>query len=211
MVILYPTKNILRQKKISLHFFMTSTFPLNATKAEQVTCDCALIMASNMRWKWKFSSKTNSFYRLLATFSWILIRRFANQSFVLELWLLWLTVKAVAVSTESCVVSSVRTNFLFNLWLSLAPKRLLFVSYRNQKRAAKYSQFFTARKQPSVNFNLLHNNYCAQAHSVPRVWKSNFFFLWGLHAVCIDLVILISHNAYHVHTELFSLEYFSLE
>ncbi len=34
-----------------------------------------------------------------------------------------LTVRAVTVSSESCVVSSVRTNFLFNLWLDLAPKR----------------------------------------------------------------------------------------
>ncbi len=46
---------------------------------------------------------------------------------------------------------------------SLAPKRLLFVSYKSQKRAAKYSQLF---KQPSVNFNLLHNivRICTQSH-----------------------------------------------
>ncbi len=39
-------------------------------------------------------------------FSWILIRGFANESFAVELLL---TVKAVAVSSESCVVSSVRS------------------------------------------------------------------------------------------------------
>ncbi len=84
--------------------------------------------------------------------------------------------------------------------LSVAPKRLLFVSYNSQKRAAKYSQFFTVRKQPSVNFNLLHNNYCAHAHSVTCV---------KIHFVR-SASILVIHNAYHVHTELFSLEYFSL-
>ncbi len=87
---------------------------------------------------------------------------------VLELWLLWLTVKDFAVSSESCVVSSVCTNFLFNLWLSLAPKRLLFVSYKSQKRAAKYSQFFNARKQPSMNINF---------H-----WQEMLFYIVDLHA-----------------------------
>ncbi len=66
------------------------------------------------------------------------------------------------------------TNFL---WLSLAPKRLLFVSY---KRAAKYSQFFNARtrKQQSVHFNLLHNIVRMQSH------VCRFLLLWRI--VCID-------------------------
>ncbi len=70
------------------------------------------------------------------------------------------TVKAVAVSSESCVVSSVRTNFLYSTY-ELALRQSACYLLMSQKRAAKYSQFFNARKQPSVNFNLLHNNYCA--------------------------------------------------
>ena len=56
-----------------------------------------------------------SFYRLLATLdfnSWI-------DNF-LEVWLVLLTVKAVV---ESFVAPSVRQNFLFSLWVSLALKR----------------------------------------------------------------------------------------
>ncbi len=82
--------------------------------------------------------------------------------------------KAVSVSSESCGGSSVRTNFLFNLWVSLATKRLLFISYKNQKRAAKYSSLIPG-KQPSVNFDLLHNNYCAHAPLSPTCVKIQFF------------------------------------
>ncbi len=41
----------------------------------------------------------------------------------------------VMATLESCVVPSVRTNFRswFNLWVSLAPKCLLFVSYNSQQ------------------------------------------------------------------------------
>ncbi len=92
---------------------------------------------------------------------------FSSYSYFDLLWRLLLSLQ----NSESCVVSSVYTNFLFNLWLSLAPKRLLFVSYKSPKRAAKYSLLHCYRKKPSVNFN---NNYCAHAHSVPRVWKSSF-------------------------------------
>ncbi len=92
-------------------------------------------------------------------------------------------------SSESCVVSSVHTNFLFNLWLSLAPKRLLFVSYKSKKE--QYSQALQCQKQPFVNFNLLHNIVRMRTQSY--VWKSNFFFC------TLILVILVSHNAYHIH------------
>ncbi len=112
------------------------------------------------------------------------------------------------VSSESCVVSSVHTNFLFNLLLSLAPKHLLFVSYKSQKRAAKYSQFFTARKQPSVNFNLWHKLLCACALSPTCV---KILFVRSA-LVCID-----SGNRGKPQclprtcsTELFSLEYLML-
>ncbi len=52
--------------------------------------------------------------------------------------------------------------------LSLAPKRLLFVSYKSKKRAAKYSQFSS---MPELAIRELQplTQYCAHAHSVPRV------------------------------------------
>ncbi len=84
--------------------------------------------------KCRFKSRSygNSFYRL-----WFVDLQtkalFSSYGYFNLQWRLLL-------SPESCVVSSVCTNFVFNLWLSLAPKRLLFVSYKSQKRAAKYSQ-----------------------------------------------------------------------
>ncbi len=63
---------------------------------------------------------------------------------------------------------------LFNLWLSLAPKRLLFVSYKSQKRAAKYS-LLHCQKEAIRELQPLAQ-YCAHAHSVPRV---QFLLLWG--------------------------------
>ncbi len=39
----------------------------------------------------------------------------------------------------------------------------------------KKEQLFTARKQSSVNFNLLHNNYCAHACATQsHVWENPF-------------------------------------
>ncbi len=65
-------------------------------------------------------SASKSFYRLLVTFSWISIRGFAKKSFVLELWLVLLTLKAIAVSSDSCVANIA---LLFYLVVSSALER----------------------------------------------------------------------------------------
>ena len=61
-------------------------------------------------------------------------------------------------SSESCVVSSVRTNFqpMHELALHQSACYLLAIhACKSKKRAAKY--IASAKKQPFMNFNLLHN------------------------------------------------------
>ncbi len=78
------------------------------------------------------ATKTNSFYRLPATFSWILI-----CGFVLELWLLLLAVKALAVSSEFRVVdlSSVRTTLRSTYELALHQSACYLLATRVQQKS----------------------------------------------------------------------------
>ncbi len=80
-------------------------------------------------------SASKSFYRLVVTFSWISIRGFAKQSFVLELWLLLLTWKAChenfgppKISVHGSKFSVPRTNFAENISL---PLKKMVLQYSN--------------------------------------------------------------------------------
>ncbi len=97
------------------------------------------------------------------------------------------SVKAIAVSSESCVVSSVRTNFL-PCTKALAVK---FCYLQESKKSSKVLYQLSILQWPSVIFNLFA--LCAYAHSVPRVQFSSSF-------VRSCMVILVRHNAYHIHT-----------
>ncbi len=93
------------------------------------------------------------------------------------------------------VVSSVHTNF--RIESSLAPKRLLFVSYKSQKRAAKYSLvFFTVQKEAIRELQ----NIVRMRHSVPHVCENSF--LRGSTS--------IGHPAYHQRERDMKLDHVSL-
>ncbi len=74
-------------------------------------CVCVYIPAVTAQ-RLQHAKKTNSFYRHLATFSRILTLRFANESLVIEIWLVLLTLKAILVSSVSCVAQSVASSYL---------------------------------------------------------------------------------------------------
>ena len=61
------------------------------------------------------------------------------------------------------------------------------------KKVAKYIQY---QKSPSVYFNLLHNNYIVRMRTQSHVCENPIIILCEVY---IDLVILVSHNAYHIH------------
>ena len=69
------------------------------------------------------SSASKSFYRLLVMFTWILIRGFAKQCFVLELCLVLLTWNAIAAFSEESVAKFVHRVLLLYLVVSSALER----------------------------------------------------------------------------------------
>ena len=101
------------------------------------------------------------------------------------LWFMDLKTKALFSSygySEGCCnlfrilysISSVRTNFLFNLWISLAPKCLGTTVKKEQQsivlRIPESSHSWTSTSCTIKKFVRMHTLY------VPRVWKSNLFF-----------------------------------
>ncbi len=136
--------------------------------------------------EWKFRVKVNS------RVEYLLNGPYGLPYFVLELWLIWLTVKAVAVSSESCVVSSVCTNFLFNLWLSLAPKRLPFVSYKSQQTILHlHCQKAAIRElqqvEPYTQHGFRHKHSCqSQLLETVHKWTSTLDSGNSTHAIFLD-------------------------
>ncbi len=79
---------------------------------------------------------------------------------------------------------------------SLAPKRLLNVSYKSQKRAAKYSLLLHCQKEAIRELQPLAQ-YCAHAHSVPRVCENPISSF--VRSTSILIILVATCNAYHIH------------
>ncbi len=100
------------------------------------------------------------------------------------------------MSSESFVASSVRTKFIFNLWVSFALKRKLFVSYTSQKRTVKASYTIIILHCPNTsNRNIIIiEHQCKIELWAERYKRALWAIEWSSSVVSIQSLTCTSSN-----------------